>query len=99
MSLCVRMDEWMLGPPVLMGDRVAWVGTEEPVLATVRWLGRLPDLYPQEMVAGISLVRRAVACCKPLKFYNVQLYISFVCFLVVRLEVLLRRQSADKTNN
>ena len=56
MSLCVRMDEWMLGPPVLMGDRVAWVGAEEPVLATVRWLGRLPDTYPGEMVAGISLV-------------------------------------------
>ena len=52
----VRM-EWMLGPPVLMGDRVAWLGTEEPVLATVRWLGRLPELFPQQMVAGISLVR------------------------------------------
>ena len=53
----LRMDmEWMLGPPVLMGDRVAWVGAEEPVLATVRWLGRLPDTHPGEMVAGISLV-------------------------------------------
>ena len=51
------MDEWMLGPPVLMGDRVAWLGTEEPVMATVRWLGRLPELFPQQMVAGISLVR------------------------------------------
>ena len=61
------MDEWMLGPPVLMGDRVAWLGTEEPVMATVRWLGRLPELFPQQMVAGISLVRVRVCI----------LYVSF----------------------
>ena len=72
------MNEWMLGPPVLMGDRVAWVGAEEPALATVRWLGRLPDTGHQEMVAGISLVIRACL----LKFCNVQLYIfCFVCFV------------------
>ena len=46
----------MLGPPVLIGDRVAHVGSEEPMLATVRWLGRLPDHFPHQMVAGISLV-------------------------------------------
>ena len=63
----VRMDEWMLGPPVLMGDRVAWLGTEEPVMATVRWLGRLPELFPHQMVAGISLVRVRVCI----------LYVSF----------------------
>ena len=60
------MDEWMLGPPVLMGDRVAWLGTEEPVMATVRWLGRLPELFPQQMVAGISLVRVRVCMCLPI---------------------------------
>ena len=56
-SIIIRMDsEWLLGPPVLMGDRVAWLGPEEPLLATVRWLGRLPEVFPQQMVAGISLV-------------------------------------------
>jgi len=45
----------MLGPPVLIGDRVAYVGAEEPHLATVRWLGRIPDIFQHQMVAGISL--------------------------------------------
>ena len=49
-------SEWLLGPPVLMGDRVAWLGPEEPLMATVRWLGRLPEVFPHQMVAGISLV-------------------------------------------
>ena len=57
------MGDWMLGPPVLIGDRVAYVGAsdqdteQEPVLATVRWLGKLPDVFPHQMVAGIALVR------------------------------------------
>lgn len=46
----------MLGPPVLIGDRVAYVGAEEPVLATVRWLGKLPEIFHNQLVAGISLV-------------------------------------------
>ena len=46
----------MLGPPVLIGDRVAYVGSDEPHLATVRWLGRLPEVFHHQMVAGISLV-------------------------------------------
>ena len=71
--IIVRMDsEWLLGPPVLMGDRVAWLGPEEPLLATVRWLGRLPEVFPQQMVAGISLVtlyaiiaKLSVSLCQP----------------------------------
>ena len=50
------MEDWMLGPPVLIGDRVAYVGADEPLLATVRWLGRLPEGFHNQMVAGISLV-------------------------------------------
>ena len=50
------MEDWMLGPPVLIGDRVAYVGAEEPVLATVRWLGKLPEIFHNQLVAGISLV-------------------------------------------
>ena len=50
------MEDWMLGPPVLIGDRVVYVGADEPLLATVRWLGRLPDVFINQMVAGISLV-------------------------------------------
>ena len=54
----LRMSvDWMLGPPVLIGDRVAYVGADEPMLATVRWLGRLPDIFQHQLVAGISLVR------------------------------------------
>ena len=49
------MEEWMLGPPLLIGDRVAHVGGEEPVLANVKWLGRMPDMFNHQMVAGIEL--------------------------------------------
>eukprot|EP00092_Neocalanus_flemingeri_P006993 GFUD01007550.1.p1 GENE.GFUD01007550.1~~GFUD01007550.1.p1 ORF type:complete len:926 (+),score=211.08 GFUD01007550.1:283-3060(+) len=49
------MEEWMLGPPLLIGDRVAHVGGDDPVLASVRWLGRLPELYHHQMVAGVLL--------------------------------------------
>ena len=53
----VVMSDWMLGPPVLMGDRVVYVGGDEPLQATVRWLGRIPDSFNNQLVAGISLVR------------------------------------------
>ena len=51
------MSDWMLGPPVLMGDRAVYVGGDEPLQATVRWLGRIPDSFNNQLVAGISLVR------------------------------------------
>ena len=58
------MDEWLLGPPVLIGDRVAFMGTEEPLLATVRWLGRLPDVFHHQLVAGIALVGHVWGSCR-----------------------------------
>ena len=57
----------MLGPPLLIGDRVAHVGGEEPVLASVRWLGRIPDLFHHQMVAGLFLVSpHNVPKCPPI---------------------------------
>ena len=53
----VVIDSWM---KIKTGDRVAYVGAEEPHLATVRWLGRIPDIFQHQMVAGISLVRLRV---------------------------------------
>ena len=52
----------MLGPPLLVGDRVAHLGEEEPVLGSVRWLGRLPDLFPHQLVAGLTLDEPQASC-------------------------------------
>ena len=52
----------MLGPPLLVGDRVAHLGEEEPVLGSVRWLGRLPDLFPHQLVAGLMLDEPQASC-------------------------------------
>ena len=82
------MEEWQLGPPLLVGDRVVHLGevllshcdddygdalmimmhdpsfciccllfvnktcSQEPCLASLRWLGRLPDLFRHQLVAG-----------------------------------------------
>ena len=51
------MEDWMLGPPLLIGDHVACKVNAEFVVGRVRWLGRLPQKFGQQMVAGIELVR------------------------------------------
>ena len=47
----------MLGPPLLIGDHVAYSCDSGAFLhGTVRWMGRVAPLYGQQMVVGIELV-------------------------------------------
>eukprot|EP00095_Tigriopus_kingsejongensis_P003996 maker-scaffold1031_size68893-snap-gene-0.22 protein:Tk03996 transcript:maker-scaffold1031_size68893-snap-gene-0.22-mRNA-1 annotation:"-type and c3hc4-type zinc finger-containing protein" len=52
------MESWMLGPPLFIGDRI-WIrdpsGQSEGEGGVVRWLGRIPSQFANEMVAGIQL--------------------------------------------
>ena len=54
------MEEWMLGPPLLIGDHVAYSCDSGAFLhGTVRWMGRVAPLYGHQMVVGVELV---IAC-------------------------------------
>ena len=47
----------MLGPPLLIGDHVAYSCDSGAFLnGTVRWMGRVSALYGQQMVVGVELV-------------------------------------------
>ena len=50
----------MLGPPLLIGDHVAYSCDSGAFLhGTVRWMGRVAQLYGHQMVVGVELV---IAC-------------------------------------
>lgn len=52
------MEDWMFGPPLLIGDRVLYRSDSGTLLnGTVRWLGRLSAEFGQQMVVGVELVR------------------------------------------
>ena len=52
------MESWMLGPPLLIGEKVFYSKNGTTVIpGTVRWLGKLPDCFGNQMVAGLALVR------------------------------------------
>ena len=47
----------MLGPPLLIGDHVAYSCDSGAFLSgTVRWMGRVAPLYGHQMVVGVELV-------------------------------------------
>ena len=54
------MEDWMLGPPLLIGDRIAYSHRSGAYLnGTVRWMGRVIPKMPEfgnQMVAGVELV-------------------------------------------
>ena len=55
------MESWMLGPPLLIGEKVFYSKNGTTVVpGTVRWLGKLPDCFGNQMVAGLALVRFCV---------------------------------------
>lgn len=46
----------MLGPPLLIGERVVHQMGAEHQAGTVRWLGRIPAKFGDQMVVGVELV-------------------------------------------
>ena len=52
------MESWMLGPPLLIGERVFYVADDgiEVVPGVVRWLGRIQECFGNQMIAGVALV-------------------------------------------
>ena len=51
------MESWMLGPPLLIGEKVFYTKHGFIVSGTVKWLGRLQEAFGNQMVAGLVLVR------------------------------------------
>lgn len=47
----------MLGPPLLIGEKVFY--TKHGIIASgvVKWLGRLQEVFGNQMVAGLLMVR------------------------------------------
>ena len=50
----------MLGPPLLIGEKVFYTKHGFIASGTIKWLGRLQEVYGNQMVAGILMVRMKV---------------------------------------
>ncbi|GLH09618.1 Uncharacterized protein GBIM_14680, partial [Gryllus bimaculatus] len=50
------MDPWLFRPPVLVGERVVWLGSGSglPQGGVVRWIGKLPEMGP-DWTVGLQL--------------------------------------------
>ena len=46
----------MLGPPLLIGEKVFYTKHGFILSGTVKWLGRLQEAFGNQMIAGILLV-------------------------------------------
>jgi hypothetical protein len=53
----ITMETWMLGPPLLIGEKVFYTKHGFIANGTVKWLGRLQEDFGNQMVAGILMVR------------------------------------------
>ena len=51
------MDTWQFWPPVLVGERIVWLGSGSglPQGGIVRWIGKLPEMG-SDWTVGIELV-------------------------------------------
>ena len=91
------MESWMLGPPLLIGEKVFYTKHGFILSGTVKWLGRLQEAFGNQMIAGILLVSDDTQCGKtinslsPKKISSNQLFsnsfiktVTFTKFLVVR---------------
>ena len=47
----------MLGPPLLIGEKVFYTKHGFIASGTVKWLGRLQEVFGNQMVAGVLMVR------------------------------------------
>ena len=52
----IIMESWMLGPPLLIGEKVFYTKHGFILSGTVKWLGRLQETFGNQMIAGILLV-------------------------------------------
>jgi hypothetical protein len=52
------MDVWLLRPPVLVGERIVWLGSGSglPQCGVVRWIGKLPEMGSDDWTVGVELV-------------------------------------------
>ncbi|XP_021927728.1 CAP-Gly domain-containing linker protein 2-like isoform X5 [Zootermopsis nevadensis] len=50
------MDSWLFRPPVLVGERIVWLGSGSglPQCGMVRWIGKLPEMG-SDWTVGIEL--------------------------------------------
>lgn len=51
------MDTWLFRPPVLVGERIVWLGSGSglPQGGIVRWIGKLPEMGA-DWTVGVELV-------------------------------------------
>ena len=52
------MESWMLGPPLLIGEKVFYTKHGLIASGTVKWLGRLQEVFGNQMACGILMVRK-----------------------------------------
>ena len=57
------MESWMLGPPLLIGEKVFYTKHGFILSGTVKWLGRLQEAFGNQMIAGILLVSDDTTQC------------------------------------
>ena len=50
------MDSWLLGPPLVVGEKIVFRNNGDYLPGTIRWMGRLQDCFGNQMVAGLALV-------------------------------------------
>ena len=74
------MESWMLGPPLLIGEKVFYTKHGFVLSGTVKWLGRLQEAFGNQMATGIILVSNRVVLflCKrkqqKRRKFNIQWY-------------------------
>ncbi len=62
-NLCFKinnMENWMLGPPLLIGDKVFYTKHGFIASGIVKWLGRLQEVFGNQMIAGVLMVRHSL---------------------------------------
>jgi hypothetical protein len=64
------METWLLGPPLLVGERIVFRNHGNYLPGTIRWLGRLRDCFGNQMVAGLVLVSAVLSSMHALMCRN-----------------------------
>jgi len=65
------MDAWLFRPPVLVGERIVWLGSGSglPQGGIVRWIGKLPEMGA-DWTVGIELVGILITRHMQLKLFH-----------------------------
>lgn len=65
-----KMDTWLLRPPILVGERIVWLGSGSglPQCGIVRWIGKLPEMGSDWTIGvelvGIFIIYALFNCCE-----------------------------------